>query len=295
MVLVAGATGLVGSAVCQKLAARNEKVRALVRSTSSQEKLEALRSSGVELCTGDLKDPESLAAACHSVDAIISTASSTLSRQTGDSIESVDAAGQLNLVTAAKAAGVERFVFVSFRRPAGLVFPLGQAKAQVEHAIKDLNFTIIQASWFTEVWLSPALGFDYRNATARIYGAGTNPISWASYQDVAEMCALAVRHPAAARATIEFGGPEALSPLDVVRRFEKTCGKSFQRDHVSEATLLSQFEGAQDSLQKSFAALMLGYARGDAINMAPVLAAFPIKLASVDDYATAVLASAASA
>src|SRR3954468_10707887 len=106
MVLVVGATGLVGSAVCQKLAERGEKVRALVRATSSPERLAGLRASGAELVTGDLKDPGSLAAACRGVAAVISTAPSTLSRQPGDSIESVDGAGQLNLIDAAKAANV---------------------------------------------------------------------------------------------------------------------------------------------------------------------------------------------
>jgi uncharacterized protein YbjT (DUF2867 family) len=71
-----------------------------------------------------------------------------------------------------------------------------------------------------EVWLSPALGFDYLNASARIYGPGTSPVSWVSLLDVAEMCVLALRNPAAERRTIEFGGPGALSPLEVVARFE---------------------------------------------------------------------------
>src|SRR6478736_5115360 len=154
MILVAGATGLVGSAVCQKLAHRGENVRALVRSTSSPEKVDALRSAGVEIHTGDLKDAASIADACKGVDAVISTASSTLSRQPGDSIESVDAAGQLGLVQAAKNAGVSRFILVSFRRRTDIPFPLSDAKAKVEAAIRDLNFTIIQASYFMEVWLS---------------------------------------------------------------------------------------------------------------------------------------------
>ena len=93
MVLVVGATGLVGSALCHKLVKHGEKVRALVRVSSSAEKIDSLRSAGAELCIGDLKDPESIAAACRGVDAVISTASSTLSRQQGDSIASVDGAG----------------------------------------------------------------------------------------------------------------------------------------------------------------------------------------------------------
>ena len=173
-------------------------------------------------------------------------------------------------------------------------FPLGEAKAQVERAIASLNFTVIQASWFMEVWLSPALGFDYANAAARIYGPGTSPISWVSFRDVAEMAAVAVRHPAAARKTIEFGGPEALSPLEVVARFERIGGKPFQLEHISEEALLAQFEGATDPLQKSFAALMLGYSHGDAMNMAPVVDRFGIKLSNVDEYARGVLGKAAA-
>jgi uncharacterized protein YbjT (DUF2867 family) len=295
MILVVGATGLVGSEVCQRLMRRGEPVRALVRATSSKEKIEGLRSLGVELCVGDLKDPQSIVAACRGVNAVISTASSTLTRQPGDSIESVDAAGQLNLVNAAKDANVGRFLFVSFRRPPGISFPLGDAKEQVENAVTSLNFTVIQASWFMEVWLSPALGFDYANAAARIYGPGTSPISWVSFRDVAEICAVALRHPAAGRKTIEFGGPEALSPLEVVARFERIGGRPFRLEHVSEPALLSQFERATDSMQKSFAALMLGYLRGDAINMAPVVDTFGIKLTYVNDYGRRVLGRVASA
>src|ERR1039457_5822667 len=234
MILVVGATGLVGSEVCQKLIGRGEQVKALVRTTSAKEKIEALRSSGVELCVGDLKDPQSSGRASGRVNAAISTASSTLTRQPGDSIESVDAAGQLNLVNTAKGANVGRFLFVSFRRPPGISFPLSDAKEQVENAVTSLNFTVIQASWFMEVWLSPALGFDYANAVARIYGPGTSPISWVSFQDVAEMCILTLRHPAAERRTIEFGGPAALSPLEVVARFEKIGGRPFKIEHIPE-------------------------------------------------------------
>jgi uncharacterized protein YbjT (DUF2867 family) len=294
MILVAGATGLVGGEVCQKLARRGETVRALVRATSAKEKLDALRSCGAELCVGDLKDPSSLDSACRGVEAVISTASSTLSRQAGDSIESVDAAGQLNLVNAARAAGIGRFVFVSFRQPPGFSYPLADAKRRVEEAIAGLNFTIIQASWFMEVWLSPMLGFDYPNATARIYGPGAKPISWVSFRDVAEMCALAVRAPAADRRTIEFGGPEALSPLEVVARFEKIGGKPFHLEHVPEEALRAQFDAATDPMQKTFAGLMLGYLFGDAIDMAPVVDQFGIQLTSVDEYAHSVLGGQAA-
>src|SRR3954470_9493753 len=106
MVLVVGATGLVGMEVCRRLRMRGEPIRALIRSTSAEEKVEQLRSLGAELVIGDLKDPASLQRACDGVNAVISTASSTLSRQPGDSIDSVDQEGQLNLVSAARSAGI---------------------------------------------------------------------------------------------------------------------------------------------------------------------------------------------
>jgi uncharacterized protein YbjT (DUF2867 family) len=90
MILVVGATGLLGTRVCERLRAEGQPVRALVRRTSNPDKVNALRSLGCELATGDLKDPPQIQAACQGISALISTASSTLSRQAGDSIETVD-------------------------------------------------------------------------------------------------------------------------------------------------------------------------------------------------------------
>jgi hypothetical protein len=81
----------------------------------------------------------------------------------------------------------------------------------------------------------------------------------------------------------------------VVALFEKIGGRPFRLEHVSEESVVSQFQGAVDPLQKSFAALMLGYLRGDAMNMATVVDTFGIKLTSVDTYARSVLGRAAPA
>ncbi len=58
-----------------------------------------------------------------------------MSRQEGDSIESVDRQGQLALIDAAAAAGVKRFILVSF--PSVEVdFPLQSAKRAVEERLR---------------------------------------------------------------------------------------------------------------------------------------------------------------
>src|SRR5580693_322692 len=124
MILVVGATGLLGTRVCERLRAEGQPVRALVRRTSNPDKINALKSLGCELATGDLKEPPQIEAACQGISALISTASSTLSRQPGDTIESVDLHGQLALVSAAKSAGVRRFIFVSFHDDPSVQYPL---------------------------------------------------------------------------------------------------------------------------------------------------------------------------
>jgi uncharacterized protein YbjT (DUF2867 family) len=75
MYLVVGATGLLGNDVCRRLRQRGEPVTALIRPTANAERVRALREAGVALAYGDLKDPESLRAACrrqeHNLDRLV--------------------------------------------------------------------------------------------------------------------------------------------------------------------------------------------------------------------------------
>jgi uncharacterized protein YbjT (DUF2867 family) len=215
--------------------------------------------------------------------------SGTFSRQEGDSIETVDGAGQLSLVEAAKAANIQRFLFISFRHSPAMPYSLAAAKASVEEAIASMNFTVIRASFFMESWLSPALGFDAVNGTARIYGSGKSPISWVSCDDVAKIAVLALTSKSAERTTIEFGGPNALSALEAVAVFERATNLKFKLDFVPEEFLRAQYRDAIDPMQKSFAALMLGAAGGDAVRIDPIVNQIGIQLTSIEVYASQVL------
>ena len=95
-----------------------------------------------------------------------------------------------------------------------------------------------------ETFLSPALGFDIAAGRAKIYGSGLNKVSWISAADVAALAAEAVRCPAVKNAALDLGGPEALSPLEVVRRFEARRGWDFEVENVSEAELRRQRDAA---------------------------------------------------
>ena len=292
MTLVVGATGLLGTEICRQLREAALPVKGLVRRGADPVKIDNLRKLGVELVEGDLKEPSSLERACRGAQALISTASSTLSRREGDSIQTVDLDGQTRLIEAAKAAGVEHFVFISFRSNTAIQSPLAEAKRTVERRLKEsgLAYTILQASYFMEVWLTPMLGFDVPNGRAKVYGEGKNKISWISYPDVARFAVKALSEQRARNRVIEVGGPEALSPMEVVRAFEAAGSKEIAVEHVPESALREQFEAAEDPTQKSFAALMLSYAVGDAIEMTDTLRIFPIPLTSVRDYVRQTLA-----
>lgn len=296
MTLVVGATGLLGSEICRHMREIGMPVRALVRIGSDPAKIENLKGLGAEIVEGDLKNPSSLDAACQGVTTVISTASATLSRREGDSLESVDRDGQIHLIDAAKAANGEHFVLISFPHDQFVQCPLNDAKVAAEQHLKQsgLAYTVLQASYFMEVWLSPALGFDPAAGTARIYGDGKNKLNWISYRDVARFAVRSITEPQARNRVLELGGPEALSPLDVVAAFEAAGSKPITVEHVPESALQAQLEQAEDPLEKTFAALMLTYASGNLIEMSETLKVLPMELTPMKDYIAQTLAGITS-
>lgn len=289
MILVAGATGLLGSEICSRLRAEGRAVRAMTRTGSAPDKVAALRAAGAATEIADLKDPASLARVCEGVETVVSSASSTISRQEGDSIETVDRLGQLNLVEAAKHAGVKRFIYVSVPPRQPYECPLFSAKQEVAAALErsGMEYTILLANFFMEVWLGPALGFDHANRRAMIYGDGKQPIAWVSYRDVAGFAVDAHGNRAVRNRTLLAAGPQGLSPLEVVRVFEQVTGSPFAVEHVPQEALQKQYAEAMDPMGRTFAALLLGYAHGCPMDMNETLSLLPRRLTTLRDYAAA--------
>lgn len=294
--LIVGATGMVGMEICKRLAAQGKAVRAMVRPSANAEKVQALKALGVEMVTGDLREPASLARACQGVTTVMTTASSMpFAYKPGENdINTTDLQGGLSLVDAAKAAGVRHFVYTSFSRNMDLDFPLRNAKRAVERHLKEsgMVYTILRPGYFMEVWLSPAVGFDAANGKAIIYGDGNQRLSLIAAGDVAAFAAACVENPAARNATLELGGPEALTPLQVVKIFEAVQGRKFEVQFVSAEALKAQQIATSDPMMQSFSGLMRCYAAGDPIEMEAALKAFPIKLTSVKAYAAGLLVPA---
>jgi len=228
MILVAGATGQLGSLVTRRLLARGEVVRILVRPGSNFQPLVDL---GAQPVFGDLKDPASLAAACEGVDVVVTTANSA-ARGGADTVETVDQRGNRSLIDAARAAGVKQFVFTSAlgADPASPV-PFLRAKGETEQYLcaSGMTYTILAPNIFMEVWVPMLVGqaaLEGRPVT--LVGEGRRRHSFVSVDDVAAFAVAAVGHPQAMNQTIVIGGPEPVTWRDVVAAYERALGRPIE-------------------------------------------------------------------
>ncbi len=294
-ILVVGATGLLGSDICKQLVENGKSVRALVRTTTDPAKIDRLKSLGVEIAEGDVRDRASLDEACKGVDVVISTVSAMpFSYQPGvNDIQTTDLDGITNLIEAARENHVSHFIYTSFSKNIDEDFPLRNAKREVEKRLMEsgLTYTILRPSCFMEVWLGPAVGFDAANGKVVIYGTGKNPMAWIAIHDVAQFAVASLDHPDAKNVILELGGPESISALEAVGCFEQAGGRSIEMQFMPMEAIEAQQAAATDPMQKSFSALMRSVAVGDPIDMSTTLQTFSIHPTSVEEYARRVLSA----
>jgi len=286
--LMVGGTGNVGSAITIALAMQGFRVTAMLRGGQSHPKAKQLLDARVQVVEGDLWRPDTIDNAVEGIDTVITSATSMPSGA-DDGLKKTDRDGILALIGASVAKGVRRFVYVSYSGNIQEESPLQTAKRDCEKRLLDsgMEAVILRPSYFMESWLSPMLGFDPANGSARIYGSGDAKVSYISSSNVADFAVAAATAELQEKRTIlELGGPQALSQLEVVRLFEQQLGCRLKVEHVPVEALIAQHQSS-DPLQKTFGALTLAYARGDEVKDAvPNAQRYRIQLRTLSEYAS---------
>ncbi len=228
MILLTGAAGKTGRAILRALAGRGQSVRAFVRRA---EQAQAVQEAGANaVAVGDLRDAVAVAGAVRDTAAVYHICPNV----SPDEVT----IGQ-TVIAAARAAGVERFVYHSVLHPQTEAMPHHWLKLRVEEQIfaSGLPCTILQpaaymqnvlANWgqITETGIYP---IPYR-AEARL--------SIVDLDDVAEAAAIMLTEPGHLAAVYELAGPEPLSQVEVAT----ILGQQIGRPVRAEVTPLDAWE-----------------------------------------------------
>jgi uncharacterized protein YbjT (DUF2867 family) len=238
MILVVGASGLVGSQIARTLLEQGRDVRILVRPGSPYQHLV---DAGAEPVTGDLKDPSSLIRALDSVDTVITTATAG-SRGGADTPQSVDLTGNRSLIDAARQAGVRQFIFTStIAADEASPVPILSAKAATEGYLREsgVPFTILASDTIADLLLPMVVGGPaLAGQSVTLVGEGRRRHSFVAARDFAAFAVASVRHPDAMNRRVVIGGPEALSLRDVVALYERALGHAIPVQTIAPGELL---------------------------------------------------------
>lgn len=219
--LIVGATGTLGRQIARRALDEGLTVRCLVRSLN---RASFLKEWGAELVRGDLCKPSSLPPALEGVTAIIDAATA---RPT-DAHYPVDWQGKVALIQAAKAAGVERYVFFSILNAGHHPnVPLMQMKTCTEQFLVDagMNYTILRLSGFFQGLIGQYAIPILEKQTVWVTGEAS-PIAYMDTQDIAKFAIRALSVPATERATFPVVGPRAWGGYEIIRLCEQLADQS---------------------------------------------------------------------
>ena len=236
-VFVTGATGFVGHAVLQRLCTLGHVVRCLVRRGSEGH----LRGLGaIARIEGDVLARPGLEEGMAGCDAVIHLVGIIREHPAANvTFERVHVEGTRNVLEAARAAGVRRYVHMSAlgtRR--GAASRYHQTKWAAEEAVRasGLAWTIFRPSIIYgrgDGLVTMLASMVRRLPLVPVIGSGRQRIQPIPVEQVAAGFAGALEQPATIKQTYEVGGPEAVTMLELLDLIGRALGRRrVRRVHV---------------------------------------------------------------
>ena len=250
MIVVTGASGKLGhliiGALCAKTAAGN--VVAAVRTVSKAADIVA---RGVSVRHADYDDAMSLPEAFEGADVVVLVSSNEIGKRYPQ---------HLNVIRAAKAAGVSRIVYTSLLHADVSPLSLAGEHVETERAIKEsgLSYTILRNGWYTENYTG---SIPAALANGVLLGAaGVGRISSAARTDYAEAAAVAALSEDGGNRVYELAGDSAYTLADLAAEVSRQTGRKIPYRNLTETEYAAALVKA--GLPKPLAEAVAGWDAG---------------------------------
>jgi len=219
-ILVAGATGYLGSYVAREFKSQGHFVRALAR---SPEKLDGLDPAPDEIVGGEITGPETLSHVCDNIDIVFSSVGITRQKDKL-TFRDVDYQGNKNLLEVALGAGVQKFIYVSvFGGPNLPHLDIVKAHEDFVDELKSsgINYAVVRPTGY----FSDMTEFLKMAKKGRIYliGQGTNRCNPIHGADLAKTCVDAMKGE---HQEIDVGGPQIMTYREIAELAFQTLGST---------------------------------------------------------------------
>jgi len=232
VIVVAGGTGRLGSAVVHRLLTAGRDVRVFSRGLSGE------TPKGVDVAHGDIRSDADVERAVAGADVVVSAVQG-FAGPGRVSPRSVDRLGNLTLIRAAERAEAD-VVLVSLTHAApDSPLEIAREKYAAEQALRDspTGWTVVRAAAFAELWIQLLEDTARRSHRPLVFGRGESRYWWVSVEDVATEVARATLDPSTRGRTIEVVGPQGLTLDDLARKVMAAHGWSGTPRHVPPAAL----------------------------------------------------------
>lgn len=252
---VTGATGQLGIHVVDELKKRTAKnnIVALVR---SPEKAAVL---GIEAKAFDYSKAETLADALSGIDTLLLISSNEIGQR---------ATQHINVIQAAKNAGVKWIVYTSLLHADTSTINLAGEHLATEKALKEsgITHTILRNGWYTENYSNSIAGAIAGGAF--VGSAGDGKIASATRTDFAEAAAIVLTDKSHKGKVYELAGSEVYTLSDLAAEISKQTGKTIPYNNLPEteyASLLKSFN-IPDVFAEGIASWDTSASRGDLLD-----------------------------